>query len=635
VCCHYKGDDGWQMESEDEEEEVISGNGDEPPNEQEAVSERLRRRKKVSPVWEHYSAVNGARVCNHCQREFSMTTSTSSLQYHIKKDHKEHGTDDGSRRPFSAKRADILVGKFIVGDCLALRIGDSKYLRELLAYLKPGYRPPAKARLRRMLNLELRARVREAMLVKIKAIGHFSSTLDSWTSGAMRAYLTVTLHGASPSFELESFVLDVMTVKSRETAQYIASAVEDVIHEWGIDRSKIVALTSDGANNMSCAVNSHLKMTWIYCLAHVINLCVRLSISIPAIKVVMKAAKAICRTFRRSSIAKRALEEKQRALGLPVRTLKIDNKTRWGSAYLMLVRLTESRAAVSACLATLHGLRRPVPDDLSSAQWDLVTKIASVLEPLQDATEFLSHEKHPTIGAAMPIIKGTLADHLKVNNADGDAIKQSKTKLADHLSLRWDIVDENASETFLVSVYLDPRFKDFRFIEDDRSRRICVDRAVEAIERLANGLLLSRERTEEEEGTSSAYVDKTRRLFGKAAIAPPTATSTEEERKKAEMDRYRQKRPCATFGEPLEPHESPPLNDPLAWWKARQSKYPHLSMLARRFLSVTCCSVPSERTFSKCGWIVNKRRCSLSDKSVALLAFLSCNRAHLPNEMDA
>lgn len=257
-------------------------------------------------------------------------------------------------------------------------------------------------------------------------------TLDSWTSAAKRAYIAITLHGAGPSFELESFVLDVVPVRSREreTAEFLGHVVEEVIHEWGIDKRKIVALTSDGAHNMSAAaVTTHLKLTWIYCLAHVINLCVRLSLAIPAIKSVMKAAKAICRTFRASPIAKRTLEEKQRALRLPVRSLKIDNKTRWGSAYIMLVHLTESRAAVSACLGTLHGLRKPVPDDLTSAQWNLVEKIAAVLEPFQDATEFLSYEKHPTIGAAMPIIKGTLLNHLKTAKSDLSTIKQFKKKV--------------------------------------------------------------------------------------------------------------------------------------------------------------------------------------------------------------
>ncbi|AVK75974.1 hypothetical protein pneo_cds_367 [Pandoravirus neocaledonia] len=154
---------------------------------------------------------------------------------------------------------------------------------------------------------------------------------------------------------------------------------------------------------------THLKIEWVYCLAHVINLCVRLTLKkTPGIKDVVKAAKAVCRTFKASAIARRALEDRQADLGLPKRPLKLDNKTRWGSTYEMLRRLTASRPAVSACLGTLHGLRKPVADDLTSAQWSLIKKIADVLEPFQDATEFLSHEKHPTMGAVMPIIMGAI-----------------------------------------------------------------------------------------------------------------------------------------------------------------------------------------------------------------------------------
>jgi len=572
-------------------------------------------------------------VCNHCDREFGMNTSTTSLRYHLEREHEEHDVDEG--RHFSAKKADMLVARFVVNNCLSLRTTTSSDFTALVGYLRRGYKPPGKDRLRDTMAIKMRTRMVEVMRGKMKTIDHYSATLDSWTSPACRPYITVTLHGATAAFKMESFMLGLVPVKASETAALIAQVVEDEIHEWGIDRSKIIGLTSDGARNMSSAITTHLRIEWIYCLAHVINLCVRLALRLPNVKTVVKAAKAICRTFKASSVAKRALEERQTELGLPVRSLKVDNKTRWGSTYEMLKRLTASRPAVSACLATLHGLRKPVPDDLTSAQWSLIEKMADVLEPFQDVTEFLSHEKHPTIGAVMPIMLGTIPAHLKVVTADGPTIKAFKKRLAKEIDIRWDILNVNAPETLLLAVYLDPRFKDFRFIVDAEEREICVRRAVDAIAKLVKGMATGgpshATNSANADDEVSSYVAKRNRLFGEAAMSysPP---STDADDQNTEVERYRRKSACAAFGDPSAPNEPSPMLDPLVWWKQRQSKFPRLAALARRYLSITCTSVPSERVFSKCGWIVNKRRCSLSDKNIALLAFLSCNQSHLLQE---
>lgn len=450
-----------------------------------------RRRRRSSPVWEAFHiGEDGGRVCNHCDREFGMNTSTSSLRYHLEREHEEYEVDEG--RQFSAKRADMLVARFVVNNCLALQTTASSDFAALVGYLHRGYKPPGKDRLRNILAMKTRARMVEVMRKKMKTIEHFSATLDSWTSPACRPYITVTLHGATAAFKIESFMLGLVPVKASETAALIAQVVEDEINEWGIDRSKVVGLTSDGARNMSSAITTHLRVEWIYCLAHVINLCVRLALGLSNVKSVVKAAKAICRTFKASSVAKRALEERQIELGLPPRALKVDNKTRWGSTYEMLRRLTASRPAVSACLASLHGLRKPVPDDLTSGQWSLIEKIADVLEPFQDATEFLSSERHPTIGAVMPIMLGTIPAHLRAVATDGPTIKAFKKKLAKEIDIRWDILNINAPDTLLLAVYLDPRFKDFHFIADAEEREICIRRAVGAVEQLVR----SRPRTE-------------------------------------------------------------------------------------------------------------------------------------------
>eukprot|EP00063_Salmo_salar_P021871 XP_013996706.1 PREDICTED: zinc finger BED domain-containing protein DAYSLEEPER-like [Salmo salar] len=61
--------------------------------------------------------------------------------------------------------------------------------------------------------------------------------------------------------------------------------------------------------------------------------------------------------------------------------------------------------------------------------------------------------------------------------------------------------------------------------------------------------------------------------------------------------------------------------DPLAWWKSNECKYPHIAMMARRYLAVPGTSVPSERVFSMAGDIVTVKRSTLSPDNVDIRIF--------------
>jgi len=65
--------------------------------------------------------------------------------------------------------------------------------------------------------------------------------------------------------------------------------------------------------------------------------------------------------------------------------------------------------------------------------------------------------------------------------------------------------------------------------------------------------------------------------------------------------------------------------DPLAWWKSNEHKYPHIAKLAQRNLAVQGTSVPSERVFSTAGDIVTASRSRLLAENVDKLIFLQKN----------
>ena len=65
--------------------------------------------------------------------------------------------------------------------------------------------------------------------------------------------------------------------------------------------------------------------------------------------------------------------------------------------------------------------------------------------------------------------------------------------------------------------------------------------------------------------------------------------------------------------------------NPLQWWKQNTARYPCISVLARKYLSIPATSVPSERAFSLTGHLVNEKRAALLPGTVNTLAFLAGN----------
>ena len=60
----------------------------------------------------------------------------------------------------------------------------------------------------------------------------------------------------------------------------------------------------------------------------------------------------------------------------------------------------------------------------------------------------------------------------------------------------------------------------------------------------------------------------------------------------------------------------------LLLWKKNQQFFPHLSILARKYLAIPASSVPSERVFSLAGNLVSKKRARMSPSNVDMFIFL-------------
>ena len=139
----------------------------------------------------------------------------------------------------------------------------------------------------------------------------------------------------------------------------------------------ILAITTDNAGNYINAVERHLQVTDLPCMAHTINLAVRRGLTVRAIETLLSRLKATALHFNKSSTDNYLLEAKQKLLGVKPAQLINDCTIRWNSTYNMVCWAAEQQAAVAAVIMEKKLCRL----ELSTSDWSLMEQVRAVLKP--------------------------------------------------------------------------------------------------------------------------------------------------------------------------------------------------------------------------------------------------------------
>jgi len=89
---------------------------------------------------------------------------------------------------------------------------------------------------------------------KLNKIKYISLKMDIWTDIHTQSYLGVTIHFEENS-KLTSGLLGVTDLQERHTSQYIAETLHEVCIQWDISLENITAIVTDGAANITKAVD--------------------------------------------------------------------------------------------------------------------------------------------------------------------------------------------------------------------------------------------------------------------------------------------------------------------------------------------------------------------------------------------
>ncbi|XP_060874403.1 E3 SUMO-protein ligase ZBED1-like [Metopolophium dirhodum] len=196
-----------------------------------------------------------------------------------------------------------------------------------------------------------------------------------------KGYITVTCHFIFDD-KLYSPVLATREVHGAHTGENIAAVLSEIFNEWEIN-NKIVTIVSDNGANIKNAINIHLQKYHHPCVAHTLNLSVSEAITNNTeLSQVLKSCKIIVGHFKHSTFANEKLKNYQIQMGLPQLKVKQDVPTRWNWSLIMMERLLEIKAPLSAALTSLPR----APNGLTAIEWELIEDCIPLLKPFESMT---------------------------------------------------------------------------------------------------------------------------------------------------------------------------------------------------------------------------------------------------------
>ena len=383
--------------------------------------------------------------------------------------------------------------------------------------------------------------------------------------------------------------------------------ISNCLCQWDIHSKLLCVLRDSGSNFVSGLRDSNIPN--LGCLAHNIQLVINDGVlAEKSVQDLLQLGRRIVGHYRRSNVAFHVLQRVQTQLDLKVCCLIQDEPTRWNSSYYMLKRLIEQRKAISGTNAELNETL-----NFSTTQCQLAEKVVRLLQPFEEATEDISCNTS-SISLVIPIINSL--KRILIVEDDDTGIMSMKRKMS--LSIADRFTDIERHEFYSLSTLLDPRFKDKVFSSHAaviHSREQLLAKCEEIISSSKEVQEVTsqakKHRKEQEEGSMLwAQVDE---IMKSCLTTSSTALQGETSEISTMVDAY--------LAEPLLSRHANALD----YWSKKKALWPFLSILARKFLTPPCTSVPSERLFSSAGNVVTDKRNRLAAEKVEMLLFLNRN----------
>ena len=140
--------------------------------------------------------------------------------------------------------------------------------RAMVEALNSRYQLPHKDYFSRTAIPELYEKTQEQIATKVKQESqYFSATANLWSSCTSDPYLYITIRSIDSEWNLQSHCLQANYMPEDHTGEHLQDALSTSFAEWGLDSTKLVAITTDNGSNikLACELLTYLdacKLFW-------------------------------------------------------------------------------------------------------------------------------------------------------------------------------------------------------------------------------------------------------------------------------------------------------------------------------------------------------------------------------------
>lgn len=435
--------------------------------------------------------------------------------------------------------------------------------------------------------------------------GRVSLTLDLRTTDETIGYVFLRGHFVDVDWRLQRRILSVIMVPFADSEVAFSHAVKRCLNDWGLD-SKLFTLTLD-ESFANITVRENLRgllsirnplvlngqLLIGSCYARVLASLAQDALG--SMKETIKKVRESMKYVKTSElIGEKFIELKQQLQVPSMKSLTIDNQTKWNTTYHMLVAALELKEVFS-CLDTSDPNYNETP---TTDDWKQLETLCTYLKLLFEAANVLITTPHPTANVFFHDV-WKIQFELTHGSLSNDPFVSTLIK---PLKEKFDQYWKKTNLVLAIAAVMDPRFKmklvDFSFsrtygndaenwirIVEEGVHELFLEYVVESLPpptfmEDANELVAKTELIEEGETLLSTY-------DGFLDFEVYISEITGNQHMKSELDQY--------LEEPVLPRVQE--FDVLGWWKLNMSKYPTLSKMASDVLSIPVSTVAPDSVF--------------------------------------